>query len=356
MAPTDINIRSPTLFSAAQLILFQPSIEFTFSPAKCSGEVSFACDERKERLGQLLLSQVPSRAIRMARSAVPKRAAFSEVSAGWVPAEDDSDFLCRLKSAVVKAGEFPAGKMILTRSYALKVRRKRSMFALYELYGRITGEYACSHFVCIDRRKYSIGCTPENVFEVYNNRLEVDVVASTCDAATRNRSGFLKKLLYNDKQIKEHRMALERRLTRFARFCEGGSVRAMREMKIKKLRRVFHLHSVIRGQLLPGTSLVELLESSFPPLTSYPIELISFADTDRTPHRFYGGFVGHTHAGSTGCFLNIRNVLSHDDMLYAKVGIGVIRESDAEKEFIETLDKVSGIMEAIHFWENGSFD
>lgn len=71
------------------------------------------------------------------------------------------------------------------------------------------------------------------------------------------------------------------------------------------------------------------------------------SDSDKSPHRFYGGIVGHWGPGYAGCFLNLRNALIKGDMIHAKVGMGVLRESDARSELTETEDKMSGLMEAV---------
>jgi anthranilate/para-aminobenzoate synthase component I len=61
--------------------------------------------------------------------------------------------------------------------------------------------------------------------------------------------------------------------------------------------------------------------------------------------------VGHLHLEAGGCFLNIRNALLKDGLIHAKVGVGVIAESDAYSELLETRDKLSGLLEAIQLWE-----
>ncbi len=48
--------------------------------------------------------------------------------------------------------------------------------------------------------------------------------------------------------------------------------------------------------------------------------------------------------------MNLRNVLMKDDVLYAKVGVGVLRESSSYRELMETRDKISGVMEAVDSW------
>jgi anthranilate/para-aminobenzoate synthase component I len=76
-----------------------------------------------------------------------------------------------------------------------------------------------------------------------------------------------------------------------------------------------------------------------------------YEEFDPHAHRYYGGIVGRTFEETSDCFLNIRNVLVIDGILYAKVGVGIISESDPDAELAETHHKVSGLMRAVRLWE-----
>ncbi|HYY11514.1 MAG TPA: chorismate-binding protein, partial [Kineosporiaceae bacterium] len=55
--------------------------------------------------------------------------------------------------------------------------------------------------------------------------------------------------------------------------------------------------------------------------------------------------------GVGGAFLNIRNALLDGGVLQARVGVGVIAESDAHDELLETRNKLSGLLEAVYRWD-----
>ncbi|MFI1249629.1 chorismate-binding protein [Streptomyces anulatus] len=336
--------------SIPQIHLVQPVLEFTFSPGKSCGEVTYAQDSRGQQQGEAMLIAFPEQPAPVHPHHAFDLRPFSELAAGWVPDEDDESFLHRLKDAVSILQEHPDGKMALTRAYERESATTRSPFELYELHARRNGEYACSHFSCIRENVFSLGTTPENVAEISDRTLSVDVVAGTCRPSDSD-AYLARELLENPKQIREHRSSLTNRQNRFAPFCEDGSVHVVREMRMKRLRNVCHLHSAFSGELLPQVTLFDLMGSIFPLLGARPRELLAVADPELTPHRYYGGVVGHLHLGSGGCFLNIRNALLKDGSIHAKVGVGVIAESDAYSELIETRDKLSGLLEAIQLWE-----
>lgn len=336
-----------------QILLLQPVLEFTFSPDQLDGEVSYAQDTASEQRGGDMLRSAREKPLPVQAKDFGELESFSELAAGWTAEEDDESFLKRLDNAIGILRDHPDGKMALTRAYKRESSATCDPFELYELHARMNGEYAFSHFVCIRDDVFSLGTTPENVLEISDRTLSVDVVAATCKSSDSDE--YLARELYeNPKQIKEHTSSLKNRQNRFVPFCQDGSIRVVQDMQIKKLRNVCHLHSVFTGELLPHVTIFDLMGNVFPLLGARPRELLTIADAEPAPHRYYGGVVGHLHHETGGCFLNIRNALLNGDLIHAKVGVGVIAESDAYSELVETRDKLSGMLEAIHLWEQSA--
>lgn len=337
-----------------QMLFVQPTIEFTFSPAHSRGEVTFAINAAANQQGARLLADQqldPSQEYPTDCSDT-RPLTFSAVSDDWRPVEKDEDFHNRLENAVEVLKEFPEGKLVLTRSYERRLETDSNPFDLYQIHARMNGEYAASHFVCVQDDVYSLGCTPENMYEREGAELTVDVVAATCKSSDDEK--YLNDELFSSsKEVTEHMSSLTNRITRYSPFCASGSIHVTREMQVKKLRNVCHLHSVFKGELLPEVQFFDFFETMFPILSARPRELLPIADSEKGPHRFYGGAIGHQHLDSGGCFLNLRNALIKDGVIHAKVGVGVISQSTADGEFSETQDKILGLMEAVHIWQHG---
>ena len=332
------------------ILLVQPVVEFTFSPDQSHGQISYARDSAGEQQGSAMLQVCSEEPLSAQPNDYGEPRPFSELAAGWIPAEDDESFLKRLANAVEVLRDYPDGKMTLTRAYERRNAVRCSPFNLYELHARRNGEYACSHFFCLRQDVFSLGTTPENVLEVNDKALTVDVVAATCKSSDSDE--YLARELYeNPKQVKEHLSSLNNRQNRFRAFCRDGSIRVVQDMQVKKLRNVCHLHSVFTGELLPQVTMFDLMGNIFPLLGSRPKELLAVADAEMAPHRYYGGVIGHLHRKTGGCFLNIRNALLDNDVIHVKVGVGLIKESDPYSELLETRDKLSGLLEAIQSWE-----
>ena len=212
------------------------------------------------------------------------------------------------------------------------------------------GDYACSHFFCIKENIFSIGTTPENVFEIRAGMFNADVVAATCPSSISDEK-LQTSLIGDSKQRKEHLGSLENRIRVFSRFLDQASITILKKCEIKRMRNVFHLHSVFEGRLKSDLDFYDILPSLMPMISARPQELRSFADPQKTPLRYYGGLVGRHHMQDSGCYLNIRNLTLKNGTLYATAGAGIMKESTALAEFEEVNSKVSGVFESVHLWD-----
>lgn len=269
--------------------------------------------------------------------------------------QSDADFRDRLAWAIEALQAHPVGKMIITRAYR-KAVGARDRLALFEGFARTEPVAACSHFLRLGEHLHSLGCSPENLFEIDDSRVAFDVVAGTRgvspDPVVDQR--WLAALQSDPKEQREHLMAFDRYLARMETLVEPGSLSVDHKLQVLQLGRVRHLYSRLSGQLKPGLDALRLLADSFPPLTSYPAELAALADLPTEPNRYYGGVVGRIAPGGqqAAFFLNIRAALVKQSELHTLGGVGVIAESEPDKELLEVKNKLSGLMSAIAAWEH----
>lgn len=269
--------------------------------------------------------------------------------------EDDAHFIERLGRAVDTLQSIH-GKMIITRTYSKPAPANADPFRLFEIYSGLESSAAACHYASLGSGISSVGCSPENIFEMNEGKLAFDIVASTrgISADPAQDARWLHELLTDPKEHKEHGMALERYQKRMDRLCQPGSVQQERRMDVRTLRHVRHLFSRISGTLREGLDCFDMLHDSFPPLSSYPDELIPLSDPGIEPTRYYGGMVGRLGAGGRDacCYLNLRAALVRNGELYTQGGVGVIRESIPRQELLEVANKLRGLNEAVSAWEN----
>lgn len=228
------------------------------------------------------------------------------------------------------------------------------VLGLYELYAASEPACVASHYFRLGALQ-SVGCSPENIFELDGDELALDVVSGTGprsdDEAHDGR--LADQLTASIKELREHLLAIEQSLKKAPGFCAPGTVALRRRFEIKHLARVRHLHSRVTGRLLPGLDWLDVLERYYPSLDAYESDLKGVADAMTHPHRFYGGVFGRLSEDGThaGCYQNLRSCLVTGHEMHVAVGVGVTGLSDPEAEVRESHAKLAGLLGALSAWE-----
>ncbi|HWU33682.1 MAG TPA: aminodeoxychorismate synthase component I [Methylovorus sp.] len=141
--------------------------------------------------------------------------------------------------------------------------------------------------------------------------------------------------------------------------CAVGSVRADKLFALESFSNVHHLVSTVSGELSPGTTAVDLLRGSFPggSITGAPklraMEIIE----ELEPHRrgVYCGAIGYIgFDGNMDTNIAIRTAVYSDNCLRFWAGGGIVADSVMEKEYRETWDKASSMLQLVaHFQKAG---
>lgn len=268
--------------------------------------------------------------------------------------QDDKAFVERLRQGIATLRDYPDGKMILTRSYQRDCTG-RDPFDLFRLFAASEPSAACNHFLRLADGVASLGCSPENVFEVCGGRLVFDVVAATRGKSSDPETDARwRETLRNDpKERREHMMAFERYLARIEGLVMPGSMEVEFQLEVLELGNVRHLYSRASGRLREDRDWRGILADSFPALVSYPDALQELADPQVEPLRYYGGILGRVAAGGADAafFLNLRAALVANGTLHTQGGVGVIAQSEPDKELLEVRNKLTGLFKAVAAWE-----
>jgi para-aminobenzoate synthetase component 1 len=132
--------------------------------------------------------------------------------------------------------------------------------------------------------------------------------------------------------------------------CAVGSVRADRMFALESFANVHHLVSTVTGTLAPGMSAIDLLRGCFPggSITGAPklraMEIIE----ELEPHRrgLYCGAIGYIgFDGNMDTNIAIRTAVYSAGEVRFWAGGGIVADSEMEKEYRETLDKASSMMQ-----------
>ncbi len=199
-----------------------------------------------------------------------------------------------------------------------------------------------------------LSASPERLFRVSANA----EVETRPIAGTRRRGidaedlALQKELLLSEKERAEHLMLVDLERNDMGRVCRPGSVHVDEMMSIEHYATVQHIVSNIRGVLREGTDLVDVFKACFPggTITGCPkvrcMELIHQLEPQaRGP---YTGGVGYmTWDGAFDMNILIRSFWHYDATLSWAAGAGIVADSQAEHETIETEHKAEGLLRAL---------
>jgi para-aminobenzoate synthetase component 1 len=159
-------------------------------------------------------------------------------------------------------------------------------------------------------------------------------------------------LTESDKDRAENLMIVDLMRNDLSRVCAPGSVRVPELFALERYATVHHLVSTVVGELEPGSDALDLLRAAFPggSITGAPklraMEII--AELEPSRRGVYCGSIGYwSLTGELDTNIAIRTALALGGRVYFNAGGGVIADSSPEQEYLETLDKARGIIDAL---------
>lgn len=200
-----------------------------------------------------------------------------------------------------------------------------------------------------------ISSSPERLISIRNGLVETRPIKGT-----RPRSGDVQtdnavsqQLLSSEKDRAENVMIVDLMRNDLSRFCTDDSIEVAQLCGLEKYQSVFHLVSVIRGQLRPDQDAFSALEATFPggSITGAPkvraMEIIS--ELEPTARGTYCGSIGYIGADGNADFnILIRTITAQDGYWQFPVGGGLVAQSTPELEYQETWTKAQGMLKAIN--------
>jgi para-aminobenzoate synthetase component 1 len=136
------------------------------------------------------------------------------------------------------------------------------------------------------------------------------------------------------------------------RVCRYGSVKVTELVILETYPTVFHLTSMVVGQLSQDKTGIDLLKASFPggSITGAPkvrsMEIID--ELEPTRRSVYTGALGYLgFNGDMDLNIVIRTFIIDGHKVYFQVGGGIVYDSEPEAEYQETLDKAKALFMAL---------
>jgi anthranilate/para-aminobenzoate synthase component I len=153
------------------------------------------------------------------------------------------------------------------------------------------------------------------------------------------------------KERAEHVMVVDLERNDLGRVCMPGSVEVADLAAVRQYPMLVHMVSEVRGRLRPGIPAADVLRATFPggSITGAPkiraMQIIE--ELEPSPRGFYTGAIGWTEPDGRSRFsIAIRTAVLHGGSLTYWAGGGIVADSDAEREYDETLVKSETLFRA----------
>lgn len=188
-----------------------------------------------------------------------------------------------------------------------------------------------------------MGATPEQLAKINNKTIETVALAGT--------QVFSENVFWQEKEQVEQQLVIDYIKNRIGNFVDNLAVS---NAYTHRAGNIVHLKSDISGKLKPSISEIEVIQAIHPtsavcgmPLQEARNFILEHENYDRN---YYAGFLGEFQIQEqTNLFVNLRcceifnDNIKNLNKVNIYVGCGITKDSNANKEFIETENKAKTI-------------
>jgi len=282
------------------------------------------------------------------RELIGNDAANEEVSYGKISARPQKG---NYLNAVEKAKEYIVDgdifQVVLSRR--LIVDRMKGMLSFYRRLKEVNPS-PYMYFVKFGDRTV-IGSSPETLVRVEGRKVVTYPIAGTRPVSKeKNENDRLRTELLNDEKEKaEHNMLVDLARNDVGRVSDFGTVRVPEYMNVERYSHVQHIVSRVEGRLNREKTPVDALFSIFPAGTVSGAPKIRAMEIIEELEQFrrgpYAGAVGYySFNGCLDSAISIRTLFCNRDRAFLQAGGGIVYDSDPEKEFTETENKMGALL------------
>ncbi|MEZ0537179.1 anthranilate synthase component I family protein [Caldicellulosiruptoraceae bacterium PP1] len=238
----------------------------------------------------------------------------------------------------------------LVLSQIMYVESNITPFQLFfNLYENNLSDYC---FLINDLDKKIVCFSPETLVKVEDEKILTYPIAGTYKLnPDENLNEKKYKLITDTKELSEHMMLVDLSRNDLSKVCIPGTVFVNEFLRIKELKNLIHIYSVVSGQLknkMPFSSLLSVFPAGT--LTGAPkvraMQLINAYEA--ISRGLYGGAIGYFFNNTIDFAIAIRMAINEDEKVYrVQSGAGIVHLSKPENEYKECLTKAKSILNAL---------
>ncbi|MDJ1183530.1 anthranilate synthase component I family protein [Roseofilum casamattae] len=243
-------------------------------------------------------------------------------------------------------------KAIMSRS--VKVKGKLDVFGTY-LLGTERNQASRSYGLHLPGVR-TVGFSPEILMKLTEDSSGGRVLVTHPVAGTRPRGhtpemdkSLQRELFASAKEVQEHSLSIWSVQGEMQKVCLPNTVQVVDFMQVKQYRWVQHLCSKVQGRLADDRTLWDALAVLFPGVTVSGIEkdrAIAWIDRlEEEPRGIYAGAIGWINSSEEADLaIPIRSAYQYQDWIYLNAGAGIMGESIAANEYIESMNKMNTML------------
>lgn len=233
-----------------------------------------------------------------------------------------------------------------------------SSFALYRALRRMNPS-PFLYFLEFDDHAI-VGSSPEILVRLRDGKVTIRPIAGTRPRGKTPEEDLQneKDLLADQKECAEHLMLLDLGRNDVGRVSKSGTVTVTERFIIERYSHVMHIVSNVEGEIKDDYDALSALFAGFPAgtVSGAPkiraMEIIEELEDEK--RGIYGGAVGYISCeGEMDTAIVLRTAIVKDGKLHVRAGAGIVRDSDPQMEFEETLHKAIALIKAaeqsVHF-------
>jgi isochorismate synthase len=251
---------------------------------------------------------------------------------------DKDAYLAMIQNGVQLIREGAVHKIVLSRIIEKEVASLNG----WSVFENLSKKYAtaCIYLVNIPGDSIWFGASPEQLVDFTGAQYQTIALAGTLPSE--------KDLKWGQKEIEEHAVVADFIQNRLEKM---GVDFQKKEVYTRDLGAISHLAQDFFFQVDSKEQLDQLVQELHPgpAISGYPKEKAIQYIYDLEPHdrEFYTGYFGYRFGSLNSSWINIRCAKYSNHYLYVYVGGGIMKDSNPEKEWIETEMKSQAVLDTM---------
>ena len=260
----------------------------------------------------------------------------------------------RFMSLVKKAKEYikkgDIFQVVLSQRFERKINKKP-----IEIYNHLRKSNPSPFMFYFNYNDFNVlGSSPEILVRLRKGEVTIRPIAGTRPRGRNFKEDkkYEVDLLKDKKELAEHLMLLDLGRNDVGKVSRVNTVQVNEKFKVEKYSHVMHIVSNVVGKFNNQYSIFETLLSGFPAGTvsgAPKIRAMEIIDElEKNKRKLYAGGIGYfTPNNEFDTCIALRTALIKNNKFYVQAGAGIVADSKAEKEYIETVNKAKALMKAV---------